>query len=63
MRPPWPPVVSSLPWMVCRGVAPKGLEASPPAVLGRCSLPPETCVAWEKRIEVQDGDSPGLCFF
>ncbi|KAL7933437.1 hypothetical protein V8C35DRAFT_55190 [Trichoderma chlorosporum] len=28
-----------------------GLEASPPAALGRCSLPPASCVAGKKRIE------------
>ncbi|KAL6796088.1 hypothetical protein GGI42DRAFT_103234 [Trichoderma sp. SZMC 28013] len=48
-----------LPWP-SRGVAPKGLEASPPAALGRCSLPPETCVAMGEANRIQDGDSLGL---
>ncbi|KAF3060217.1 hypothetical protein CFAM422_011406 [Trichoderma lentiforme] len=63
MRPPWPPVVSSLPWMVCRGVAPKDWKLHHRPLLDAAACRRRLAWPWEKRIEIQDGDSPGLCFF
>ncbi|KAL7791094.1 hypothetical protein V8C43DRAFT_64780 [Trichoderma afarasin] len=62
MRPPWPPVVShGLPWSAVV-LRPKDWKLHHRPLWDAAACRRRLAWPWEKRIEAQDGDSPGLCF-